>query len=33
IPIFYVADYDKVHSELIKTKFSQNDSPNGFSVS
>ena len=33
IPIFYVADYDKVHSELIKTKFSQSDSPNGFSIS
>lgn len=32
-PIFYVADYDKVHTELIKTKFSQSDSPNGFSVS
>ncbi|MBY9017988.1 MAG: bacillithiol biosynthesis BshC [Candidatus Lokiarchaeota archaeon] len=33
IPIFYVADYDKIHSELIKTKFSQSDSPNGFSIS
>ena len=33
VPIFYVADYDKVHSELIKTKFSQSDSPNGFSIS
>jgi uncharacterized protein YllA (UPF0747 family) len=33
IPIFYVADYDKVHSELIKTKFSQSDSPSGFSIS
>ncbi|MFX1374497.1 MAG: hypothetical protein ACFFA0_01675 [Promethearchaeota archaeon] len=33
IPIFYVADYDKVHSELTKTKFSQSDSPNGFSIS
>ena len=33
IPIFYVADYDKVHSELIKTKFSQSNSPNGFSIS
>jgi len=33
IPIFYVADYDKIHSELIKTKFSQSDSPTGFSIS
>ncbi|MHA1241999.1 MAG: bacillithiol biosynthesis protein BshC, partial [Promethearchaeota archaeon] len=33
IPIFYVADYDKIHSELIKTKFSQSNSPNGFSIS
>jgi uncharacterized protein YllA (UPF0747 family) len=33
VPIFYIADYDKVHSELIKTKFSQSDSPNGFSIS
>jgi len=33
VPIFYVADYDKVHSELIKTKFSQSDSPSGFSIS
>ncbi|MCJ7647512.1 MAG: hypothetical protein MUP85_02755 [Candidatus Lokiarchaeota archaeon] len=33
VPIFYVADYDKIHSELIKTKFSQSDSPNGFSIS
>ncbi|MHA2390557.1 MAG: hypothetical protein ACXAEX_01195 [Promethearchaeota archaeon] len=33
IPIFYIADYDKVHSELIKTKFSQSNSPNGFSIS
>lgn len=33
IPIFYVADYDKVHSELIKTKFSHSNSPNGFSIS
>ncbi|MFW9876561.1 MAG: hypothetical protein ACFFG0_25990 [Candidatus Thorarchaeota archaeon] len=33
IPIFYVADYDQVHSELIKTKFSQSDSPTGFSIS
>ncbi|MFX1259369.1 MAG: hypothetical protein ACFFAN_16055 [Promethearchaeota archaeon] len=33
IPIFYVADYDKVHSELIKSKFSQSDSSNGFSIS
>jgi hypothetical protein len=33
IPIFYVADYDKVHAELIKTKFSQWNSPNGFSIS
>ena len=33
IPIFYVADYDKVHPELIKTKFSQSNSPNGFSIS
>ena len=33
IPIFYVADYDKVHSELIKTKFSQSDSSSGFSIS
>ena len=33
IPIFYIADYDKIHSELIKTKFSQSDSPTGFSIS
>jgi uncharacterized protein YllA (UPF0747 family) len=33
VPIFYVADYDKVHSELIKTKFSHSNSPTGFSVS
>ncbi|MFX1501440.1 MAG: hypothetical protein ACFFDH_10810 [Promethearchaeota archaeon] len=33
IPIFYIADYDKVHAELIKTKFSQWNSPNGFSIS
>ncbi|MFX1305081.1 MAG: hypothetical protein ACFE9X_17125 [Promethearchaeota archaeon] len=33
IPIFYVADYDKVHAELIKTKFSQSDSSTGFSIS
>lgn len=33
VPIFYVADYDKVHTELIKTKFSHSNSPNGFSVS
>jgi len=33
VPIFYVADYDKIHSELIKTKFSQSDSASGFSIS
>jgi uncharacterized protein YllA (UPF0747 family) len=33
IPIFYVADYDQVHPELIKTKFSHSNSPNGFSIS
>jgi len=33
VPIFYVADYDKVHPELIKTKFSQSNSSNGFSIS
>ncbi|MHA1727716.1 MAG: bacillithiol biosynthesis protein BshC [Promethearchaeota archaeon] len=32
-PFFYVADYDKVHSELTRTKFSQNDSSTGFSCS
>ena len=33
IPIFYVADYDKVHSELIKTRFSQSNSSSGFCCS
>ncbi|MBY9002675.1 MAG: hypothetical protein KGD73_01765, partial [Candidatus Lokiarchaeota archaeon] len=33
VPFFYVADYDKIHSELIKTKFSQSDSASGFSIS
>ncbi|MCP4763282.1 MAG: bacillithiol biosynthesis BshC [archaeon] len=32
-PFFYIADYDKVHSELIKTHFSLSNSPNGFSLS
>ncbi|MHA1372082.1 MAG: hypothetical protein ACTSRA_20475, partial [Promethearchaeota archaeon] len=32
-PFFYLADYDKVHPELIKTHFSLSNSATGFSLS
>ena len=32
VPIFYIADYDKVHNELTKTHFPLINSPTGFSI-